>query len=55
MIDACQLGRGHSAFLQQAAHLTGGIYLKPGKPQALVQYLNVSCAAPEHPLAEVQL
>ena len=25
----------------QAAHLTGGVYLKPTKPQALVQYLNV--------------
>jgi hypothetical protein len=43
LIDACQLGRGHSTFLQQASHLTGGIYLKPGKPQALIQYLNVSC------------
>lgn len=27
----------------QAAYLTGGVYLKPSKPVALVQYLNVSC------------
>ncbi|PSC74346.1 general transcription factor IIH subunit 3 [Micractinium conductrix] len=40
LIDACQLGPGHSAFLQQAAFLTGGVYLKPAKPQALAQYLN---------------
>ncbi|KAI3436069.1 hypothetical protein D9Q98_002127 [Chlorella vulgaris] len=40
LIDACQLGVGDSSFLQQAAHLTGGIYLKPDKPQALLQYLN---------------
>ncbi|KAL4452715.1 hypothetical protein ABPG75_008377 [Micractinium tetrahymenae] len=40
IIDACHLGQGHSAFLQQAAHLTGGVYLRPTKPQALVQYLN---------------
>ncbi|KAL4418718.1 hypothetical protein ABPG77_008589 [Micractinium sp. CCAP 211/92] len=39
LIDACWLGHGHSAFLQQAAHLTGGVYLKPTKP-ALIQYLN---------------
>ncbi|EFN53393.1 hypothetical protein CHLNCDRAFT_13819, partial [Chlorella variabilis] len=40
LIDACQLGRRHSTFLQQAAYLTGGVYLKPSKPVALVQYLN---------------
>lgn len=42
LIDACQLGPGHSSFLQQAAYLSGGTYLKPARPQALVQYLNVS-------------
>ena len=41
LIDACQLGPGHSSFLQQAAYLSGGTYLKPARPQALVQYLNV--------------
>ena len=49
LIDACQLGPGQSSFLQQAAYLTGGTYLKPARPQALVQYLNVS----EQPAAAV--
>ncbi|PRW60988.1 general transcription factor IIH subunit 3 [Chlorella sorokiniana] len=45
LIDACQLGAGHSSFLQQAAYLTGGTYLKPARPQALTQYLNSVFAA----------
>ena len=28
-----------SAFLQQAAHLTGGVYLCPARPAGLLQYL----------------
>lgn len=41
-IDCCKLGEGHSTFLQQAAHLTGGVYLQPTRPAALLQYLLVS-------------
>ena len=40
-IDACLLGRGDSTFLQQAAHLTDGVYLKPKHRGALLQYLLV--------------
>ena len=29
MVDGCVLGSSDSAFLQQAAHLTGGLYLRP--------------------------
>ena len=29
----------HSSFLQQAAHLTGGIYLRASKQEGLIQYL----------------
>eukprot|EP00887_Chlorella_sp_A99_P005983 scaffold27.g5983.t1 len=39
LIDGCKLGAAHSRFLQQAAHLTGGTYLRPAKPAALAQYL----------------
>jgi transcription initiation factor TFIIH subunit 3 len=38
-VDSCLLNPADSSFLQQAAHLTGGIYLKPMKQEALVQYL----------------
>lgn len=41
LIDSLHLGHGHSSHLQQAAYLTGGTYLKPARPAALVQYLNV--------------
>lgn len=54
LIDACRLGAGHSSFLQQAAYLTGGTYLRPAQPQALVQYLNVSLGCvPEAPGAGI--
>lgn len=39
LIDACYLGASQSAFLQQAAHLTGGLYLRPARPAGLLQYL----------------
>lgn len=39
VIDACMVGSRDSAFLQQAAHLTGGLYLRPPRPAALLQYL----------------
>jgi transcription initiation factor TFIIH subunit 3 len=38
-IDACLLGAAESPFLQQAASLTGGVYLRPARPAALLQYL----------------
>ncbi|GAQ85476.1 putative Transcription factor Tfb4 [Klebsormidium nitens] len=38
-IDVCMIGGQDSAFLQQAAHLTGGLYQKPPRPEALLQYL----------------
>lgn len=41
LIDACVLGQQNSSFMQQACYLTNGIYLKPSRPEALVQYLLV--------------
>ncbi|KAG0612663.1 hypothetical protein M758_6G044100 [Ceratodon purpureus] len=38
-IDACVIGNQHSAFLQQASHITGGIYMKPPQPDGLFEYL----------------
>ncbi|KAH9563371.1 hypothetical protein CY35_05G122500 [Sphagnum magellanicum] len=40
-IDACIVGSQHSAFLQQASHITGGIYMKPPQPEGLFQYLTM--------------
>ncbi|KAK9916655.1 hypothetical protein WJX75_005410 [Coccomyxa subellipsoidea] len=39
VIDACMIGASDSVFLQQAAHLTNGIYLRPKHKGALLQYL----------------
>jgi len=39
VIETCMLGPADSAFLQQAAHVTGGLYLRPSCPEALLQYL----------------
>jgi hypothetical protein len=41
VIDACMIGASDSVFLQQAAHLTNGIYLRPKHKGALLQYLLV--------------
>lgn len=41
VIDACMLGAHDSAFLQQAAHLTDGVFLRPKHKGALLQYLLV--------------
>eukprot|EP00898_Chlorokybus_atmophyticus_P006093 jgi/Chlat1/6485/Chrsp45S05978 len=38
-VDACVLGASDSPFLQQAAHITGGVYARPRRPAALLQYL----------------
>ena len=41
MVDACVLGEADSPFLQQAADMTKGAYLRPGCSPALLQYLLV--------------
>ena len=41
MVDACMLASTDSTFLQQATHLTGGIYMRPKQRSALLQYLLV--------------
>ena len=38
VVDSCVVS-APSAFLQQAAHLTGGVYLCPARPAGLLQYL----------------
>nr|XP_018683987.1 PREDICTED: uncharacterized protein LOC103991438 isoform X4 [Musa acuminata subsp. malaccensis] len=39
-IDSCVMGVQHSAFLQQASYITGGVYLKPQQLDGLFQYLS---------------
>ncbi|WOL19129.1 general transcription and DNA repair factor IIH subunit TFB4 isoform X1 [Canna indica] len=39
-IDSCVMGVQHSAFLQQASYITGGVYLKPQHLDGLFQYLS---------------
>lgn len=39
-IDSCVLGAQHSAFLQQASYITGGVYLKPQLSDGIFQYLS---------------
>ncbi|KAF9612513.1 hypothetical protein IFM89_000435 [Coptis chinensis] len=39
-IDSCVIGPQHSAFLQQASYITGGVYLKPQHLDGLFQYLS---------------
>jgi transcription initiation factor TFIIH subunit 3 len=41
VVDACMLSNSDSTFLQQATHLTGGIYMRPKQRGALLQYLLV--------------
>jgi hypothetical protein len=36
-IDACPVGGRDSALLQQAAHLTNGLYHRPPRPDGLLQ------------------
>lgn len=43
-IDAFALGEHDSAFLQQAAHITRGAYVKPALGQGLLQYLLSTAA-----------
>lgn len=41
MIDVCKVSGGDAIFLQQAAHLTGGIFLRTQHRSSLLQYLMV--------------
>ncbi|POW12390.1 hypothetical protein PSHT_08121 [Puccinia striiformis] len=40
-IDVCKISNENAVFLQQAAHLTEGIYYKVEKPKAILQYLTM--------------
>jgi hypothetical protein len=40
-LDACALGEAGSAFLEQGAHLTGGIYTKPCLPSQQLGSISV--------------
>ncbi|KNZ45855.1 hypothetical protein VP01_773g6 [Puccinia sorghi] len=39
-IDVCKISTENAVFLQQAAHLTDGIYYQIEKPRAILQYLT---------------
>jgi transcription initiation factor TFIIH subunit 3 len=39
MLDSCVLSTEDSTFLQQASHITNGVYLKPLRQEGLTQYL----------------
>eukprot|EP00667_Euglena_gracilis_P018075 EG_transcript_19155 len=48
VVDGCHVAGEQSAFLQQAADLTGGVYLRPQDPTSLLQQLlsTVLCPKP---------
>ncbi|XP_042058189.1 general transcription and DNA repair factor IIH subunit TFB4-like isoform X2 [Salvia splendens] len=54
-IDSCVLGAQHSAFLQQASYITGGVYLKPQIFDGLFQYLSTVFATDLHSRCFLQL
>ncbi|MCO5607008.1 hypothetical protein L7F22_061199 [Adiantum nelumboides] len=54
-IDTCIVGNEHSAFLQQAAYITGGVYMKPSLPEGIFQYLTVVFATDLHSRRFLQL
>ncbi|XP_057797360.1 general transcription and DNA repair factor IIH subunit TFB4-like isoform X5 [Salvia miltiorrhiza] len=54
-IDACVIGAQHSAFLQQASYITGGVYLKPQILDGLFQYLSTVFATDLHSRCFLQL
>ena len=54
-IDTCMLGRSDSAFLQQAMHLTKGVYFRPPRPSALLQYLLTVFTADSYSRSLLQL
>lgn len=45
VLDCCKIGLDEARFAQQAAALTGGIYLRVAEPAALLQYLLVRLGA----------
>ncbi|KAK4477938.1 hypothetical protein RD792_017203 [Penstemon davidsonii] len=47
-IDSCVIGAQHSAFLQQASYITGGVYLKPQHLDGLLQCLLTVFATDLH-------
>ena len=48
-VDSLNLGRTPSAFLQQAAHLTGGVYISnPRDQRDSLQHLMTYCVASTH-------
>ncbi|XP_031480836.1 general transcription and DNA repair factor IIH subunit TFB4 isoform X2 [Nymphaea colorata] len=53
-IDSCVIGSQHSAFLQQASFMTGGVYLKP-QLSGLFQYLTMVFATDLHSRRFLQL
>ncbi|CAN6450736.1 unnamed protein product [Victoria cruziana] len=53
-IDSCVVGSQHSAFLQQASFMTGGVYLKP-QLSGLFQYLTMVFATDLHSRRFLQL
>lgn len=54
-IDSCVIGAQHSAFLQQASYITGGVYLKPQQLDGLFQYLSTVFATDLHSRSFIQL
>ncbi|GMH17405.1 hypothetical protein Nepgr_019246 [Nepenthes gracilis] len=54
-IDSCVIGAQHSAFLQQASYITGGVYLKPQQLDGLFQYLITVFATDLHSRNFLQL
>ncbi|KAL2459453.1 basal transcription factor complex subunit-related [Forsythia ovata] len=54
-IDSCIMGAQHSAFLQQASYITGGVYLKPQHLDGLFQYLSTVFATDLHSRSFLQL
>lgn len=54
-IDSCVLGVHHSAFLQQASYITGGVYLKPQQLDGLFQYLSTVFGTDLHSRRFLQL
>ncbi|XP_034676696.1 general transcription and DNA repair factor IIH subunit TFB4 isoform X3 [Vitis riparia] len=54
-IDSCVMGAQHSAFLQQASYITGGVYLKPQQLDGLFQYLSTVFATDLHSRRFLQL
>ncbi|GBG82827.1 hypothetical protein CBR_g36358 [Chara braunii] len=54
-IDGCVIGAQDSPFLQQAAHITEGLYLRPPRPDVLLQYLLMVFSADLHSRRFLQL